>query len=153
MVRVLFVCLGNICRSPMAEAVFIHKVRKAALTEAITADSAGTGHWHIGNPAHEGTLRLLRQKNIDCIHRARQIDETDLEIFDYVITMDDDNLANVRAMGPSRAIVRPLMEYAPETGVAEVPDPYYTGGFPEAFRLIDAATDGLLAAIRREHNL
>ncbi len=153
MVRVLFVCLGNICRSPMAKAVFHHKVRAAGLEREIETDSAGTGHWHIGGPAHEGTLRILRQHNIPIDHRARQIDASDLEDFDYVIVMDEDNLANVRALGPGRATMRSLMEYALQTGVAEVPDPYYTGGFPEVFRLIDAATDGLLAAIRRDHRI
>jgi protein-tyrosine phosphatase len=153
MVRVLFVCLGNICRSPMAEAVFVHKVRAVGLQAEIEVDSAGTGQWHIGKPAHEGTLRLLRQKNIECTHRARQINETDLANFDYVITMDEENLANVRGMAPSRAAIRPLMEFAPHTGVFEVPDPYHTGSFNEVYRLIDAATDGLLAAIRRDHAL
>ena len=153
MVRVLFVCLGNICRSPMAEAVFAHKVRAAGLQEKIHADSAGTGEWHIGKAPHHGTLEVLKKKGIEYVHLARVITSGDLKDFDYIVTMDAANLADVRRMPGAGTNIRPLLEYAPETGVAEVPDPYYDGRFDEVYALVDKASDGLLAAIRREHAL
>ena len=153
MVRVLFVCLGNICRSPMAEAVFAHKVRAAGLEDKIEADSAGTGDWHIGQPPHRGTRAMLKEHQIDYTHAARLIAATDLEAFDYVLTMDSQNLANVQALGTGRAVVRPFLEYAPHLPMREVPDPYLTGGFSEVYDLVDAAADGLLQAVRAEHGL
>lgn len=153
MVRVLFVCLGNICRSPMAEAVFAHKVKLAGLSDRIEADSAGTGHWHIGEPAHHGTRRMLAQMQVPYNGRARVLLASDLEKFDYIVTMDDQNLSDVRRIGKGKAKVAPLLAYAPELGITEVPDPYYTGNFDETYRLADAATEGLLAAIREEHGL
>ncbi len=148
MVRVLFVCLGNICRSPMAEAVFAHKVRAAGLENEIEADSAGTGDWHIGQPPHRGTRALLKNRAIDYVHAARLVTPADLEDFDYVLTMDDQNLANVKALGKGRAVVRPFLEYGPDTAMREVPDPYFTGDFEETYHLVSAAADGLLKAIR-----
>ena len=153
MVRVLFVCLGNICRSPMAEAVFAHKVRQAGLENEIEADSAGTGDWHVGQPPHRGTRALLKEREIDYTHAARIVTPKDLEAFDYVLTMDAQNLAHVRALGVGRAVVRPFLDYAPHLPLREVPDPYLTGGFEEVYNLVDAAADGLLSAIRREHGL
>lgn len=153
MIRVLFVCLGNICRSPMAEAVFAHKVRAAGLEDKIEVDSAATGHWNLGNAPHRGTRAVLEREGIDYTHVARLITPRDLEAFDYILTMDDQNLADVQAMGPARAIIRPFLEYAPDCGETEVPDPYYTGGFEGVYDLIEAAAEGLLQAIRQEHRL
>ncbi len=151
MVRVLFVCLGNICRSPMAEAVFAHKVRLAGLEEKIHADSAGTGHWHVGQPSHSGTRGVLKQKGIDYFHRARVIAPSDLHTFDTILTMDNANLADVQGMPGAGTNIHPFLEYAPDTGVSEVPDPYYDGRFEDVYALVDKAAAGLLAAIRREH--
>lgn len=137
----------------MAEAVFAHKVREAGLSDKIEADSAGTGRWHIGERAHSGTRRLLAEKKIKYDHCAREISPSDLDTFHYIITMDEANLRDVQRMGKGRARVAPLMSYASDSGWIEVPDPYYTGRFEEVYRLVDQATDGLLAAIRREHGV
>jgi len=153
MVRVLFVCLGNICRSPMAEAVFMHKVREAGLAAEIEADSAGTGDWHIGRPPHPGTQEILEQNSIDYIHQGRQITSADLEIFDYILAMDNTNLRDIQSLGKSEAVVRRFLEYAPKSRVRDVPDPYLTGGFAGVFKLVNEASNGLLAAIRAKHRL
>lgn len=150
-VRVLFVCLGNICRSPMAEAVFRHHVEAAGLQEKIIADSAGTGHWHLGEAPHRGTQTILAAQGIAYRGRARLIEPEDIHLFDYIIPMDHSNLRDVKAMGPGRARVMPLMEFAPQLGQSEVPDPYYDGRYEVVYDLVDAATQGLLESIRREH--
>lgn len=157
MLRVLFVCLGNICRSPMAEAVFRHKVKAAGLTGQIEADSAGTGDWHVGAPPHAGTRRVLKANDVEYQHHARILTRDDFDRFDYVLTMDHANLRAVQALAGEvrhkiRATIRPFLEYAPQSGVQEVPDPYYTGDFEEVYALIEQAADGLLTAIRAEHH-
>ena len=144
----------------MAEAIFAHLVRRAGLENQIECDSAGTGDWQIGKPAHEGTMKILREVGIDYEGCARQITPADLDHFDYVITMDNENLANVRAImkseNPPRAHVAPLLEYsqpAKSNGIVEVPDPYLVGGFDITFRLVESGCKGLLDEIRREHSL
>jgi protein-tyrosine phosphatase len=158
-IRVLFVCLGNICRSPMAEAVFAHLVRDAGLDDKIEVDSAGTGDWHVNSPAHSGTLEILQQNQIPYAGRARQIKIADLEDFDYIVTMDDENLRNVKRLGTGRAVVKPLLEFAAPDSLArqhrirEVPDPYFHGGFDVVYGLVREGAVGLLQTIREEHNL
>lgn len=135
----------------MAEAVFAHKIREAGLEGSISTDSAGTGNWHVGDPPHHGTRRMLAKNAIQYSHAARQTVASDLEKFDYILTMDDDNFENVNRMGKGKALVRPFLDYAPGSGISEVPDPYYTGNFEAVYDLVDEAADGLLAAIRRDH--
>ncbi len=151
MIRVLFVCLGNICRSPMAEAVFQHLVREADLSQIIESDSAGTGDWHAGESPHYGTRSILAKNNIDYHHLARQIRPDDFEAFDYIITMDETNYADVMSMNQGKARVARLLDFTEDTNVIEVPDPYYTGGFEGVYRLVHAGCAGLLTAIRMEH--
>jgi protein-tyrosine phosphatase len=142
------VCLGNICRSPMAEAVLRHKLRLAGLESKVTVDSAGTGNWHAGEPPHVGTLRILEQKGVSWEGiTARQIRLTDLVTFDYILTMDDDNLRAVKQMGKATGTVAPLLSFATELGVTEVPDPYYDGRFSEVYDLLDAACDGFIVQL------
>lgn len=153
MVRVLFVCLGNICRSPMAEAVFAHRVHAAGLQDSIEVDSAGTGHWHVGQSANPGSLTILEREDIPYDGRARLLTGDDLEEFDYIVAMDRQNQADIMAMGSGRAKVVLFMQFAPQAGVAEVPDPYYDGRFEVVYELVKQASDGLLAAIRKVHAL
>ena len=99
--RVLFVCLGNICRSPAAEGVFLDLLERENLSDAFEVDSAGTGHWHVGKRADPRMRAAAERRGIDLPSRARQIEPEDLSRFDWIITMDDSNLANVRALDPS----------------------------------------------------
>jgi low molecular weight protein-tyrosine phosphatase len=153
-IRVLFVCTGNICRSPMAEAVFRHMVAAAGLQERIEADSAGTGEWHIGEQPHHGTRRVLRERGIDYTHSARQIEPADFTCFDYLIALDRGHLSELRSLGRhTGAQIALLMEYAPGANTLDVPDPYYTGGFGEVYDMVEQACRGLLQHIIEKERL
>ncbi|MBC2315345.1 low molecular weight phosphotyrosine protein phosphatase [Listeria booriae] len=155
-VRVLFVCLGNICRSPMAEGMFRAKVDAAGLSDAIRIDSAATGNWNLGNPPHRGTQQVLTKHGIDYSQmRARLIDKDDFADFDYVIGMDGSNMHDLEALKPleSDVVLKKLMDFAPDEGQHDVPDPYYTGNFAETERLVSAGCDGLLKAMREKFSL
>lgn len=152
MVRVLFVCLGNICRSPMAEGLFRHMVREAGLETQIQVDSAGIGGWHIGAPPHEGTRRILTARGVDVTGLvARQVSATDLVRFDYIIAMDQENVTALKRLqrAAGELPIHLLMEFAPEAAAREVPDPWYTGNFTEVYELVEAGCRGLLAHIRK----
>jgi protein-tyrosine phosphatase len=158
MIKVLFVCLGNICRSPMAEAVFQQHVKDAGLAEKIMVDSAGTGNWHVGEQAHQGTRNILKQHKILYNGRARQLAQRDLSDFDYVLAMDNSNLSNIRRYmgGKGEAEVCLFLSYALDAGtveVAEVPDPYYDNRFEYVYNLVQQGSKALLAHIRKEHDL
>lgn len=155
MVRVLFVCSGNICRSPMAEGVFQHMVDEAGLSGQIQVDSAGTGPWHVGEAAHRGTQKELARHGIRYVGRSRQINGSDFSRFEYVLAMDAHNLADLQYMsrGKQDVEVRLFLDYAPRAGKREVPDPYYNGRFTEVYDLVRQASEGLLAHIREVHGL
>ncbi len=156
MVKVLFVCLGNICRSPMAEAIFRHLVKERGLDRVIAVDSAGTGSWHVGEPPHEGTRRILNENDIDYSNiRARQVERRDLEEFDYIIAMDAANLNDLRRLAGSNssAVIARLLDFVPDREKDDVPDPYYTGNFVEVYHLVRSGCEHLLEAIIRDHRL
>lgn len=156
MIQVLFVCLGNICRSPMAEALFRHKVREAGLQDRIRTDSAGTGDWHTGKPPHEGTRNVLQSHGVSWEGiKARQVKPEDLTLHRYVVAMDDSNVRNLQQAGkagPDTWVVR-LLDFVPGCGRSDVPDPYYTGNFDEVYGLIDEGCQKLLEHIVREEKL
>ncbi len=137
----------------MAEAILVHRVREAGLEEQIEIDSAGTGDWHIGDAPHEGTLKILKTYGIEHPMKARQIRAEDLDEFDYLIVMDDKNERDVRALPTGRVHIARLLDYLPEAKDKNVPDPYFTGDFDAVYRMVSAACDNLLDAVRREQGL
>lgn len=163
MIRVLFVCTGNICRSPMAEAVFAQLVARAGLSDRIQADSAGTSSYHEGEAPHIGTMTVLRKRGIPYAHFSRPLSAGDMRNFDYLIALDSGHLTRLQSLvaaemaaspeGTHRPTVGLLLDYAPETGVRDMPDPYFTGGFDEVYDLVLAGCNGLLAKIREEQPL
>ena len=143
--RVLCVCLGNICRSPAAEGVLRARARAAGL--ALELDSAGTAGWHRGKPPYGPMIAAAAARGVDLSGlRARQIEAADFERFDLILAMDRENLSDIERLRPpgNRTPVRLFLDHAPQTGVSEVPDPYYTRDFDGALDLIEAAADGFL---------
>jgi protein-tyrosine phosphatase len=152
--RILFVCLGNICRSPTAEGVMRALVRDAGLEGQIELDSAGTGAWHIDEPPDARATTAARERGVELEGRARQVERDDFEEFDLIVAMDRSNLADLRRIAPSeaaRAKVRLLRDFDPDSeGEADVPDPYHGGsrGFDDVFDLVQRSCIALLAELR-----
>ncbi|MFZ5789564.1 MAG: low molecular weight protein-tyrosine-phosphatase [Pseudomonadota bacterium] len=147
--RVLFVCTGNICRSPMAEGLFRHRIRQAGLEKRLRADSAGTHGYHVGNPPDERAIAVAARHGIDIRDlRARQLDRTDFQAFDLLLGMDEGHLAFMRRLAPPQATPRIglLLDQAPQLGYREVPDPYYgeEADYRLAFELVEAGVEGLI---------
>jgi protein-tyrosine phosphatase len=156
MVRILFVCSGNICRSPIAQGVFEAVLRREGLEGEIFVDSAGThAFYHDGEPPDPRAQRSAEARGLQIGgQRARMIEAEDCQTFDYVLVADEGNLRTVRGLcrnDPDR--VRLLLDYAPHLPETEIPDPYYGGpdGFEHALDLIEEASEGLLADIRERH--
>lgn len=148
-VRVLFVCLGNICRSPMAEAIFQRLVDEAGLSDAIEVDSAGTSSYHVGERAHPGTRRVLAHHGIKYEGKARQIRSEDTRNgMVYLIAMDSENVVELRRRFGDLPNIHRLLDFATNTSVHDVPDPYYSDNFDYVYRLVEDGCRGLLQAIR-----
>ncbi|MFC5832951.1 low molecular weight protein-tyrosine-phosphatase [Nonomuraea insulae] len=152
--RVCLVCMGNICRSPMAEIVLRQTLADRGLAEDVTVESAGTGGWHEGDPMDERALEILAQHGYDgSTHRARQFTKDWFDRYDLVLAMDRDNVANLRRLAPAGVEVRLFRAFDPAAPEgAEVPDPYYGGreGFEEVLELVESAAEGVAKHIADE---
>ncbi|GAA3712404.1 low molecular weight protein-tyrosine-phosphatase [Nonomuraea antimicrobica] len=152
--RVCLVCMGNICRSPMAEVVLRRTLENRGLGGSVVVDSAGTGGWHAGDPMDERALEILARHGYDgSAHRARQFTEGWFDRYDLVLAMDRDNLSNLRRLSPAGARVRLFRSFDPASPErAEVPDPYYGGreGFEEVLGLVEAAAEGVAKHVADE---
>jgi protein-tyrosine phosphatase len=151
--RVLFVCLGNICRSPAAESVMRTLAARAAPHVALTVDSAGTAAYHVGEPPDRRMCAAAARRGYDLSGlRARSVEPQDFEIFDLILAMDRQNLRTLeqRAPATARARLGLFLAYAPDVGFSEVPDPYYGGenGFEQVLDLIETAARGSCAALK-----
>lgn len=157
-ISVLFVCLGNICRSPMAEGVFRQVVADAGLSDRFRIDSAGTGSWHVGRPPDIRAQQALAVRGIDISpQRARQFTRDDFKAFDLILAMDRSNYNRLHALAPDvyEPNIRLFMKYAPEMGACEIPDPFFGGpeGFDYVLNLIEVASRGLLASVIKEESM
>ncbi|HEV2271649.1 MAG TPA: low molecular weight protein-tyrosine-phosphatase [Steroidobacteraceae bacterium] len=153
--RILFVCLGNICRSPTAEVVFRAVASREAPEIVLEIDSAGTAGYHVGELPDQRTRQAAARRGYDLSAlRARVVEPRDFESFDLILAMDRENLRALQRRAPPQARdrLRLFLEFAPEAGIAEVPDPYYGGpnGFEDVLDLIEAASRGLVEHLRRQ---
>ncbi|TNF03147.1 MAG: low molecular weight phosphotyrosine protein phosphatase [Gammaproteobacteria bacterium] len=153
-IRVLFVCLGNICRSPTAHGIFEKMVRESGLEEQILIDSAGTGDWHIGRPPDRRASAAALDRGHDLSHlRARQVRPEDFRDFDYILAMDEQNLWDLKALAlPDFDGHLGLFLDFGHSGLKEVPDPYYGGeeNFAQVLDLVEDAASGLLSHLREQ---
>ena len=151
---VLFVCLGNICRSPAAEAIFIDLINRKGLSESYLVDSAGTGSWHIGKKA-DTRMRIAAQKRgLEILSRARQINATDFEKFNYIVCMDNSNFQNINDLKYRKSLsdfasINKIQKFRSFFEEAEVPDPYFGGdkGFDHVLDILEDSVSGFLEFI------
>lgn len=157
-IAILLVCMGNICRSPTAHAVFRQRLAEAELSDRILVESAGTHGYHVGHGPDDRALAAGRERGYEFDDlRARQVEALDFQRFDYILAMDRDNLAILEnsATPGGRARIGLFLDYSPSVSGREVPDPYYgaLNGFEEVLDLVEAGADGLLDHLRRQHGI
>ncbi len=153
-ISVLFVCLGNICRSPAAEAIFISLLEKKGLTEKFIVDSAGTGSWHVGKKADSRMRIAAEKRDINILSRARQITSEDLNEFNYILAMDDSNFRNIQDLKNKKssrnfALIKKIQHFRSVFNEQEVPDPYFGGdeGFDYVLDILEDSVSGFLESI------
>lgn len=152
--KILFVCLGNICRSPLAAAIFNHKVRERKLGHLLQSDSCGTGNYHIGGAADDRSIAVARKNGIEILHIVRQLTADDLVTFDHIIAMDKNNLANIKRLPSEKENynkVKLMREYDPQ-GLGDVPDPYYgtEKDFREVYEILDRAIEEFILSLKKQ---
>ncbi|MDR0921723.1 MAG: low molecular weight phosphotyrosine protein phosphatase [Lactobacillales bacterium] len=153
MKKILFVCLGNICRSPMAEVVFREKVKRRGLEKEFIVDSAATSGWEQGNPVHRGTRKVLKEHGMSSKGlTSRKVTAADYQRFDYLIGMDFQNVADLEDFAPeeTHATITSFLSVVPNRENEAVPDPYYTGDFEQTYRLVDEGTEKWLEKLINE---
>ena len=157
-ISVLFVCLGNICRSPAAEAIFINKIKEKRIEDRFLVDSAGTGSWHVGKKADSRMRFAAKDRKIDITSKARQISKNDFQKFNYILTMDDSNYKNVMSLKKGETNsdlckVLKIQEFAKSFNEKEVPDPYFGGneGFDYVLDILTDSTTGFLDHVFKNH--
>lgn len=159
MIKVLFVCLGNICRSPLAKGIFNKRVEEESLTHILSSDSVGTSDYHIGEPADRRTIQVAKKHDIVIHHKAKQFSVKDFTYYDYIIAMDRSNYEHIRVLEKSAInekyklfLVREFDDLRDEE---DVPDPYWSGkdGFQEVFEILDRSIQKFLVYLKKEHKL
>lgn len=158
MIKVLFVCLGNICRSPLAEALFRHKIKNESLSHRFEIDSCGTGDYHIGSQPDHRTIKVAHKNNVEISHACRQLVEADLEYFDYILAMDRSNHNNILRLSTQKSFEEKVIlmrDFDSQYPGTDVPDPYWGGDpeFQEVFSILDRSLSGFIAHLRRQHSL
>jgi len=152
-IGVLFVCLGNICRSPLAEAIFLHKINERGLAARFRVDSAGTGGWHAGEAADQRAQQIAKKNKIKLISQAREVSTRDFQNFHYIVCMDQENHDEVVRRGAPRDRVFMMLEFDTANHLVEVPDPYYgaADSFQTVFNLLNSACDALIDHVIEKH--
>lgn len=157
MIKVLFVCLGNICRSPMAQALFENELKKLSLNDKIISDSCGTGHWHVGEPPDERALEILSANNIEFEHLGRALSVKDFTAFHYILGMDQQNMRDINKIKPKHSTAKIFLfrDFDNASADINVPDPYWGGndGFKNVFNIIERTNKTFLNFIIKEHKL
>ena len=153
MVKVLFVCLGNICRSPMAQAIFEHQIKEAQLEDHFKVQSAGTASYHIGTPHDPRTLSTLKSHSILFEHQALQVNTSDINTCDYLIAMDHQNFLHLQNMNPVGSVLIKMRDFDPLEKNGDVPDPYYgqNDGFEGVFEILNRSIKALILALKEKH--
>ena len=157
-VKVLMVCMGNICRSPLAHGVFERMVKEEGLSDLIEVDSSGTHSWHVGNPPDPRSQEVAMRHGLDLNYQqARKVTSADIDDYDYILAMDRDNLEILQALAKNKESLNKIalfLDFAEGIELSEVPDPYYggPGGFDHVYELVEAAASGLLQSINQRFN-